>query len=318
MGTVKSAYRHLEYQTGEAGSLHITQLRYFTTIAQLENVSQAAQLLHLSQSSLSKNLAKLEAEVGMPLFDRSGKRLTLNAAGARLLEYSALALRELDYALDDMRLLATGADCRVKIGTAGASDRLTDCISAFHQKHPEAEFDLSSGIEGMDHLDINDFDMLLYPAGGKYDKFTGFPLYEDRCYLAVSRLHPLADSGPVLPRALNGLDMVFLRDGRAFVEHPFRVCSALAVRFRSQCYVDTRELHRQLIASGMCAGFVPESGAAFYQGDPALRLLPIPDQRFTRQMMLCFRREKHLSRLALEFRDFTMAYFGLDPGAKGG
>lgn len=296
--------------------MYIAQLRYFTTIAQLENISQAAQLLHLSQSSLSKNLAKLEAEVGTPLFDRSGKRLTLNAAGARLLEYSTLALRELEYALDDMRLLSTGADSRVKIGTAGASDRLAGCIAAFHRDHPEAEFDLNSGIEGIEHLDINDFDMLLYPAGGKYDKFTGFPIYEDRCYLAVSRLHPLADCGCVSAKALDGQDMVFLRDGKVFVEHSFRVCSALAVRFRSQCYVDTRELHRQLIASGMCVGFVPESGADLYRGEPALRLIPIQDQRFTRQMMICFRREKHLSGLARTFRDFVLEYFGLVAAAK--
>lgn len=67
----------------EGRGLHIAQLRYFTTIAQPKNVSQAAQLLHLSQSSLSKNLAKLAAEVRTPLFDHSGKRLTLNPAFIR-------------------------------------------------------------------------------------------------------------------------------------------------------------------------------------------------------------------------------------------
>ena len=296
--------------------MYIAQLRYFTTIAQLENISQAAQLLHLSQSSLSKNLAKLEAEVGMPLFDRGGKRLTLNAAGARLLEYSTLALRELEYALDDMRLLSTGADCRVKIGTAGASDRLSGCLAAFRREHPEAEFDLNSGIEGIEHLDINDFDALIYPAGGRYDKFTGLPLWEDRYLLAVPAAHPLAAHAAALPRSLEGQSLVFLRDGRTFVEHPFRVCAALAVRFGSQCYVDSRELHRSLIASGVCVGFVPESGAAFYRGDPSLRLLPIQDQRFSRRMMLCFRREKHLSALAKDFKTFALRYFGLDGALK--
>ncbi len=67
----------------EGRGLHIAQLRYFTTIAKPENVSRAAQLLHLSQSSLSKNLAKLAAEVRTPLFDHSGKRLTLNPAFIR-------------------------------------------------------------------------------------------------------------------------------------------------------------------------------------------------------------------------------------------
>lgn len=294
----------------------IAQLRYFTTIAQLENISQAAQLLHLSQSSLSKNLAKLEAETGISLFDRSGKKLTLNAAGARLLEYSTLALRELEYALDDMRLLSTGADSRVKIGTAGASDRLADCIAAFHRDHPTVEFDLSSGIEGIEHLDINDFDVLIYPAGGRYEKFTGFPLWEDRYLLAVPAQHPLAACAVMRLQALEGQSLVFLRDGRTFVEHPFRVCGALAVRFGSLCYVDSRELHRELIASGVCMGFVPESGAAFYRADPALRLIPIQDRRFTRQMMICFRREKHLSGLARAFRDFALDYFGLEAAAK--
>ena len=295
----------------EAERLHIAQLRYFTVIAQLENMSQAAQLLHISQSSLSKNLSKLEAEVGTPLFDRGGRKLTLNAAGARLLEYSALALRELDGALDDIRLLSTGSGTRIKIGAAGANDRLAACAAAFHQIHPEAEFDLNSAIEGMERLDINDYDMLIYPAGGKYEKFNGFPLYAERYCLAVSRRHPLADSPSVRPKALTGEHMVFLRKGRTFVEFPFQICSALALSFASQCYVDARELHRQMISSGYCLGFVPASGTDFYRLDQNLRLIPIQDRRFTRQMMVCFRREKRLSGLAREFRDFAMDYFGL-------
>ena len=100
--------------------MRMAQLRYFVTIAQLENLSQAAELLHLTQSSLSKNLSTLEAELGMPLFQRNGRHLTLNPAGARLLEFSNMVLRELDYTLDDMRLLSTGTGSRIRIGTAGA------------------------------------------------------------------------------------------------------------------------------------------------------------------------------------------------------
>lgn len=291
--------------------MHITQLRYFAAIAQLENMSQAAQLLHLSQSSLSKNLSKLEAEVGTPLFDRSGRKLTLNAAGARLLEYSALALRELDCALDDIRLLSTGGGVRIRIGAAGANDRLTACIAAFHRTRPEAEFDLDSDIEGADRLDINDYDMLIYPAGGRYEKFSGSPLYTERYRLAVARRHPLADAPSVRAKALSGEHVVFLRKGRTFVEFPSRICSALEVGFASRCYVDARELHRQMISSGYCVGFVPESGADFYRLDRELRLIPIQDRRFSRQMMVCFRREKRLSNLARDFRDFAVDYFGL-------
>ena len=274
-------------------------------------MSQAAELLHISQPSLSKNLSKLEAELGTPLFDRNGRKLALNAAGARLLEYSTLVLRELDYTLDDIRRLSSGGDARIKIGAAGANDRLTACVAAFHQTHPEAEFDLGSSIEGMDRLDINEFDVLIYPAGGKYEKFNGFPLCVERYYLAVSRRHPLADRTSVRPKALAGEHVVFLREDRSFVEYPFQICRALALSFAAQCYVDARDLHRQMIASGYCLGFVPEGNLDFYRNDDRVRLIPIQDRRLARQMMICFRREKYLSKLAREFQTFAMDYFGL-------
>lgn len=291
--------------------MRISQLRYFTAIAQLENMSQAAERLHIAQSSLSKSLSNLETEVGTPLFERNGRNLTLNAAGARLLEYSTLVLQELDYALDDIRLLSTGVNARIKIGAAGANDQLTACIAAFHRTHPVAEFDLDSSIEGMAHLDINDYDMLIYPAGGRYEKYNGSPFYIEHYCLAVPRGHHLANTPSVRPNVLSGEHVVFLRKSRSFVEFPFQVCSTLSLNFAAQCFVDTRDLHQQMIASGYCLGFVPERDADFYRNDPNLRLIPIQDHHFTRQMMACFRREKHLSELARKFRDFTMDYFGL-------
>ena len=292
--------------------MRIAQLRYFVTIAQLENMSQAAELLHLSQSSLSKNLATLEAELGTPLFYRNGRRLTLNPAGARLLEFSNMVLRELDYVLDDIRLLSTGAEARIRIGAAGLSEELTRCLAAFRQIHPEAEFEISGGIEGTEHLDINAFDMLIYPQGLKYRKFNGYPLYEERYALAVSSRHPLAKSPSLRPKALEGQDVVFLRSGHAAEEYPYHICSALALHFRSVSYADSREYHRQMIADGLCVGFVPMSCAAFYRGDGEIRLVPIQDQRFTRQMMVCFRREKTLSPFIREFRDFVLDFYSVD------
>lgn len=291
--------------------VNIFQLRYFTTVAQLENLSRAADLLHLSQSSLSKGIARLEAELGMPLFDRKGKKITLNAQGARFLECSNVILRELEFAVDDMNLLATGSDSKIKIGIAGTSTQMVACMAAFSRQHPGVEFELNCNIESQEHIDINDFDVLVYPAGIKYDKFTGYYLHDERYFLAVGSDHPLARNVLVLPKDLDGQNFVFVRSGKSYVEYPFRICTALAVRFASQCYVDSRDLHQQMIAAGIAIGFVPEDAASFYQNDRGIRLLPIQDQRFSRTMMICFRREKHLSVLAKTFRNFAIEFFRL-------
>ncbi len=62
--------------------MELLQLQYFQVIARTQNISAAADELHISQPSLSQLLKRLEQEVGSPLFDRIGKRIELNACGA--------------------------------------------------------------------------------------------------------------------------------------------------------------------------------------------------------------------------------------------
>lgn len=291
--------------------MRLSQLRCFVTVAQLENMSRAAELLHLSQSSLSKNITTLEEELGIPLFQRQGRKLILNPAGARLLDYSTMVLRELDYALEDMRLLSAGTEARIRIGTVGCFEKLTACLQAFREEVPQTEFELSGNIESREPLDINEFDMLIYPDARKYEKFTGIPLYEEKYYLALPVQHPLASSPLIRAEMLAGMNIIFLRSGRNAEEYPYQICNALALRFASVCYADSRELHRQMIARGICAGFVPADSLAFYR-DSAIRLIPIQDQRFSRRIMICFRKEKYLSETGRKFRDFVLRYFAIE------
>ena len=75
------------YSNFERGvTLNISQLYSFIVVAQNENLSKAAGMLYVSQSALSKSIAKLEEELGVELFDRRGKKIVLNARGKRFLE----------------------------------------------------------------------------------------------------------------------------------------------------------------------------------------------------------------------------------------
>ncbi len=185
-----------------------------------------------------------------------------------------------------------------------------ECLSAFRRQVPEVEFDLTGNIENQTQLDINNYDMLIYPDIHKYEKFIGMPLYEEKYCLAVPVNHPLADRPVIRAKMLEGEDIVFLRSGRSGEEFPFQICSALAIRFSSVCYADTRDLHRQMIADGLCVGFVPAGLSGFYKDD-AVTLIPVSDQRFTRRMMICFRREKHLTSRVREFSDFVLSWFNI-------
>lgn len=97
----------------------ITQLRYFIVAAQTENLLKAAAALYISQSSLSKNIASLEKELGVDLFDRNGKSLRLNEAGGQFLASCQKMLGEFDNVLEGLKRSEQKNSARVRIGVEG-------------------------------------------------------------------------------------------------------------------------------------------------------------------------------------------------------
>lgn len=296
--------------------MNLQQLQYFTTVAKLQNISKAANLLHVSQSTLSKQISRLEEEFGTSFFDRNGRRITINRAGQRFLECSSRVLREVETAKEDIRTIAVGNERRIRVGMAGTPEKLLSAMSEFASLHPEAEFECSQGIDFVESADINEYDVMIYPDEIKYEKLKGFPFYEEQFYLAVSARGSLADAPAFSLSRIRDQRMVFLRGKKGTPEYSFQVMNALAARHDAISFVDTREMHLQMIASGMAAGFVPKEEAEIYQQNRNIRLLPVLDRRFDRPMRICFRREKYLSGLAKEFRDHLMEKYSLGEEAQ--
>lgn len=76
--------------------MELLQLQYFLAVARLEHMTEAARNLHVTQSSLSKTIQRLEEDLGVPLFDRVGRKLRLNESGSRFLRRTERALFELE------------------------------------------------------------------------------------------------------------------------------------------------------------------------------------------------------------------------------
>lgn len=313
----KNTYNVLAYSTLiflKGNTMKVSQLQYFTTLAELQNMSRASELLHMSQSSLSKNISAVEEELGVTLFDRNGKHISLNSAGQRFLDCCHHILNEYESAVDEITAMSTGTTTRIKIGACGNINRLLPIMTAFKKTHPEVEFDINSDIEHEDNIDINEYDVLVYPSESKYSRFSGFPLFEEKYFLAVSNNNPLRKSAAVSVKSLNSQDAVFMRSG-SLNEYSYNLCSALSVHFTSASFVTSRAMHREAIASGLAVGFVPDSYRSLYISTGNIELLPITDAGFTRQYNICFKRKKHLSQLAQEFEALICKQLKIDVDA---
>ena len=83
--------------------MELRHIRYFTAVAEDENVSRAAMKLHVSQPALSRQIRDLEDELGFPLLERSAKAVRLTAAGRVFLEESRAILQRVREAVDAAR-----------------------------------------------------------------------------------------------------------------------------------------------------------------------------------------------------------------------
>lgn len=292
--------------------MNIPQIRYFVAAAQFQNLSKAAEALHLSQPALSKSIAKLEEELGTPLFVRQGKRIVLNEAGQRFLQSAWVILRNMDNTLMELKELRIGGGERISVGLHQPDDRITARMAEYAALHPEIELDTNCFIDAEPELDINKYDMLVYPERLRYERYSSHFLWEESYLLALPDRHPLAAAAEVEIPSLQGQRFVFLSREQRFIEEAYYLCSGLDLQIRANYFTNAREQHRQLVASGVALAFVPEGCAAFYRECPGITLLPISDPRFRRRIMVCFKRDKHLSDAGRDFRDFMLQRFGLE------
>jgi DNA-binding transcriptional LysR family regulator len=101
--------------------LRLRHLQFLLSIAQTGNLSQSAQALHTTQPALSKWLKDLEADIGLPLFERHARGLQPTPYGQALLGHTQRIAGHLDSAREDMSALRDGGSGRVVVGTSGVS-----------------------------------------------------------------------------------------------------------------------------------------------------------------------------------------------------
>jgi DNA-binding transcriptional LysR family regulator len=119
-------------------------LRSFFAIAELGSMSRAAEQMHVSQSTLTRQMQALETEVGGLLLERGHGGVALTAAGHAVLEGMRAVVAKADLILSDARRLARGQSASVRIGyiMSAAGEFLNPALAAMRRSHPQTKVHL--------------------------------------------------------------------------------------------------------------------------------------------------------------------------------
>lgn len=127
--------------------MELRTLRYLVAVSQEGNISNAAAALHVTQPTLSRQLAALEEEVGRPLFTRTYKGMELNENGAKLLRYAESILELVEKAEDDLAPEGDAIKGAVHIGAGETLNMVLigEAMRLTLEAHPAIDFQLYSG-----------------------------------------------------------------------------------------------------------------------------------------------------------------------------
>lgn len=178
--------------------MNLQAFREFLAIIQYGGFKKAAEELYITQSSLSKHIRKMESELGVSLFDRSGRRTTLTQAGTLLVPYAEQIVNlETQYSAA-LRSYAVNAQYTLNIGTVHdiAAYNISDIFVQFQQSYPSIQLNISSQSPILVNQNLlnGTFDLAFYRyrPDDDLDGLSIIPFTDDRLVAVCTDDHPLA------------------------------------------------------------------------------------------------------------------------------
>jgi DNA-binding transcriptional LysR family regulator len=290
----------IQYRDG----MEIRQLRYLVALAEERHFTRAAARASVAQPALSRQIRSLELELGVPLVDRTSRRVALTPAGERLVERARRVLAEVEAARADALDLRELLHGRVSFGvstTPGPLD-VASMIAAFHRAHPGVDLDVRDALSRhlAESLRSDDLDAALLTAvEPEHRRQLDLELAaEEPLVLCVGAGHRLMGRKRIAVGDLRGERFAAFHAGatiRTLVER-----AAAEAGFTPVVAFEISDVTRMraLVAEGLAVAVLPRSQAS---GDDRISAIAFKDRTLVHQMFLARRAGRELSPAARAF-----------------
>lgn len=293
--------------------MNFSHLQAFQLVAELGNMTRAAEQLHVAQPALSKTIANLEHEFGVPLFDRRGRRLEINPCGEVLLKRVKAIFRELDQAKQELADMAGDDTGHVTVGVT-TSQILPNLFANYLSQHPEIKFRLfqvAGRFEIANQLRDGALDLCItslpleHPTDG--NTVASKTLMSEKICLAVPDTHYLAQCSAVSMSDIAAEKFISYPREDGIREITDRICRQAGFSPNVVFESFDSSVIAHLVRTGVGIALMPES---WWQGDMRNHLvkLTIDNDAMQRSILLSWMENRYLSPAARNFCEFIGEY----------
>jgi LysR family transcriptional activator of glutamate synthase operon len=294
-------------------AVELTQLKYFQTLARMQHMTHAARALYITQPSLSQAIARLEAELGVPLFDRRGRTIQLNAFGRAFLEWVDQSFAALESGKRAVADLVESAQGEVRFGIASMAG-VSQVLAAFREQYPSLRVRLVRPLveEMLARLVRGDLDLCL-TGPCDVSHVTWAPLCTREVVLAVPQGHRFAECGSIRLSEAADEDFLLLRRGMHFRELTEGFCRQAG--FTPHVIFDESATMVSVIefaVAGMGITFLPDQAWHRLVHTSLIRV-HIAEPLCQQTIGLAWHTKHYMSHAARTLRDFIITYFATTP-----
>lgn len=251
-----------------SAAVELRQLRYFTALAEELNFTRAAERLHISQPPLSAQIAQLEEELGVRLFDRTSRKVVLTDAGVAFLRDVRVIQNRLKEATQRVRNIHSGLAGRIEVGLSGSHflGPLPDFIGALATTHPNIDVVLieMAPNDQLEALREQRIDVSVSRQWIEDDWLCSHLLWPDPLVVAMPAQHHLARNTALHLTELAHERFVMLRrETSLFAEQVYGACAARG--FTPHVVQSVAEVPAQLslVSAGLGIALVPASARRY-------------------------------------------------------
>lgn len=293
--------------------LDLTSLRYFVAVCETGNITRAAEQENVVPSAISKRLAQLEQDLGVPLFERLRRGVAPTAAGETLLEHARAILSSASRIAQDMASYGSGVRGQVHLlGTVSAiAESLADDVAAFMKMpaHREIQVDIQEAFsrdivrrvkEGSAWVGI------LWDATD-LQGLQSTPYRSDHLAVVCHESHALAKKRRCSFEETLAYEQVGLEAPSAVNVVLARSAAIAGARVRYRAQVSNFEAALRVVRANLGISIIPKEIAAPHAQAFGLKVLPLTDDWAQRRFAICYRSRELLPKASGLLVDFLAA-----------
>lgn len=285
--------------------INFNQLRVFYHAAKVQNFTEAAKRLYITQPAVTAQVKLLEEHCNLKLFKKKGRRLFLTEEGRTLFEYAQKVFefeKEIDDVIEDMRELKLGT---LRLGTTKAYARyfMPFLLSSFRERYPHIKIKLDEGssLDMTNSLIELKNEVAVIAKADDNPEVQFFPFSQEELVLIVAPEHRLAESKTIAFKDLVNVPIIMKEFGSGTRKRVNELFAKYGYTPNVLMETSNTEFIKQLVQRGDGISFVVKEAVAVELREKKLATVPIKGERIPLDVSIAYLEDHHLSPPARAF-----------------